>query len=294
VKIWRSHHYQGNAGLALAAFLIGELSTLLFSPQAGAQTPALPAATCTIDAVSGLQGSCGSSFLQTSATSAVNSSISGATSSFFYYFSINSATTPTINVQVNYAANAIAVAVADPQLDMPVVICSRSSASSQAYISIQTGATIVWSDVIDSSVYRGGINRGDFNHCGTSSQGLWLNQAQQPVTIQLNTNTTYMVLLQTNQQIECGGPGTACLAWAYVDPQISVDPTAYPDATLSFSGGVSNATTPSATIDAMGQAFVQANVSAADSTDGPMPLWALGALGVGLLGVASRRLKRPG
>jgi len=29
------------------------------------------------------------------------------------------------------------------------------------------------------------------------------------------------------------------------------------------------------------------------ATDGPIPLWTLGALGAGLLGIASRRLKRP-
>ncbi len=31
----------------------------------------------------------------------------------------------------------------------------------------------------------------------------------------------------------------------------------------------------------------------APSTDGPLPLWAMGALGAGLVGIASRRLKRP-
>jgi hypothetical protein len=29
-----------------------------------------------------------------------------------------------------------------------------------------------------------------------------------------------------------------------------------------------------------------------NTTDGPIPLWALGALGAGLVGIASRRLKR--
>jgi hypothetical protein len=32
--------------------------------------------------------------------------------------------------------------------------------------------------------------------------------------------------------------------------------------------------------------------SSSNSTDGPLPLWALGALGAGLVGIASRRLKK--
>ncbi len=37
----------------------------------------------------------------------------------------------------------------------------------------------------------------------------------------------------------------------------------------------------------------QSSASATSPTDGPIPLWALGALGAGLMGIASRRLKNP-
>ncbi len=282
-------------GQAFGLFLMMEGLTALFSPKTGAQT--LPPIACAINTEVGLQGQCGGHFLLTSASWMSNRNLSYTTSSYVYYFAINNAPNQIVNVQVNYVAHAIALAIADPgsSLSNNPSACGDATAYSQANISIQQvygPAGTVWSADTYSSATEGGLQ------CGSQSQGQWLNQPQQSITIPLSTSYTYIMILKSTQQIQCtngsgqNDSGLACAAWAYVDPQISVDAAVYPNATISFSQGVSNATTPSATIEALGQAFLAANTPVANSTDGPIPLWALGALAAGITGIASRRIRQ--
>jgi hypothetical protein len=101
-----------------------------------------------------------------------------------------------------------------------------------------------------------------------------------------NLNASYSVESNTSEHVQLfatgdsyGNTGGGSYSASISPPAISIDPTwsaSNPGYVLVFS---SNVIPPTA-------------ASGAASADGPIPLWALGALGAGLLGVASRRLTR--
>jgi len=240
---------------------------------------------CTISGTAVAQSSCGSNFLKQS-----GSNIGPSQSDYWYFFEIQSATDQPIDVAFNYVAATLSAASAVPYSLNPT-ICKSANAQAVVAINIRdtSAAAAFWSSTTESMVHRGGQEPGD---CTYMSQVAWLNQAQEPTVLHLNTNTQYQVSLEVTQSIsQWPGDNDFEFAWGIVDPTISWDTGTYPDATLILSDGVSNSMLSSASIEQMAQADL-ASALAAGTSDGPLPVWALGALGVILFGTAIRRLRQ--
>jgi hypothetical protein len=239
---------------------------------------------CTVSGTAFSESSCGSNFLKQS-----GSNTGTAQSDYWYFFEIQSATDEPINVSFNYVAATLTAASAVPYSLNPS-FCQSADAQAVVAINIRdsSAAAAFWSSTTESKVYRGGNEPGD---CSYMSQVAWLNQDQEPIILQLNTNTQYQVSLEVTQSIsQWPGDNDFEFAWGIVDPTISWDKGTYPDATLILSDGVSNSMLSSASIAQMAQADL-ASASAAGATDGPLPIWALVAIGVVLSGTAIRRLR---
>ena len=264
---------------------------LAFATSVSAQgTLTLQPTTCYLDGAAAVQASCGIDFVQRHSLK-ISSSKETEAREFDYSFLIRSATTGPINVNIIYVASSLSAASAGSFPQNPS-ICKSVSATAAIHVSIAAVGVIgnpLLNANVQSHVQRGGPEPGN---CTYESQVSWLNQAEETQPMQLMTNTEYRVSLVSNQTIAfIAGQSDFAFAWAFLDPTISADTTTYPDATVVLSDGVPNSTTSSDTIDQLSQADVAAALDTG-GTDAPLPIWALGALGAGLIGTVVRRLRR--